>query len=195
VKPVNRKLVEDLGRLAARYPPSDWRALLECLEDETRRNQVRELLLDLQFASSSRPRRPTKARSAKKESRAAIVRDEIRRLRETEPARADFLDDVWMRLRARELLPKMPMVRAFAETVGMKGLEATAREQAVSELMAHLVHVPPESLERSLRETTVDDRQLGEEYERWVRLILGERRGAAEPLPNEHGGTGPGAIG
>lgn len=192
---MNRKLVEDLARLTARYPPGDWRALLECFEDEARRNQVRELLLELQAASRARPRRPTKRRGAKKDSRAATVRDEIKRLRETEPARADFLDDVWTRLRARELLPKMPMVRAFAETVGMKGLETTARDQAVSELMAHLVHVPRESLERSLRATPIEDRQLGEEYERWVRLILGERRTAAEPLPNEDAGSDPGEVG
>ena len=83
-----------------------------------------------------------------------------------------MLDEIWRKLRERELLPTIADVRAFAEAVGRKHLEATRRDQAVTELMEHLVGIPPEALEERMRDTLSSDRQLGEEYEQWVRFIL-----------------------
>jgi hypothetical protein len=87
-----------------------------------------------------------------------------------------MFEDMWTKLRRRELLPTLAAVRAFAEAVGLKELGANRREQAIVELVRQLVAMPSGDLEQMMHQTVVVDRQLGEEYERWVRLIL-HRRG------------------
>jgi hypothetical protein len=79
---------------------------------------------------------------------------------------------MWLKLRSRELLPTMATVRAFTEAAGLKGLESNKREQAVAELIERLVEMPNDDLEQMMRQTVVEDRELGDEYERWVHLIL-----------------------
>jgi hypothetical protein len=94
--------------------------------------------------------------------------------------RADALDQLWSKLRDRELLPTMPMVRTFAAAVGLKGLTSTKRDQAVTELLEQLVGMPLDEVERLMAATVVEDRKLGDEYDRWVRLIIGHPPTGAE---------------
>jgi hypothetical protein len=180
---VNPKLLTDLARLATRYEPKDWEQLAASLDDDVQRGRIRALLLDLAVVSRSRP--PRAVGSGRGTVR---VREALANIRADDPARADFLDGIWLKLRERELLPTIAAVRAFSEAVGSKRIHAARRDQAINELMERLVELPPETLEQRMRETIVD-RKLGQEYEEWVRLILG-RPEAAEGPPNrqdEHG--------
>jgi hypothetical protein len=168
---VNPQLIADLARLAARYGPEEWDQLIQALEDDQRRAELGGVLSELATASRARrERRPPN--DAKRGARAQRVHEELARIRAADPARAELLEDVWLKLRERELLPTLALVRAFAEATGMKGLNSTRREQAVTELMEQIVAMPVEALEQMMRETVVADRKLGEEYERWVSLIL-----------------------
>jgi hypothetical protein len=173
---LNPKLVADLARLAARYPPRDWQCLIEYFEDDRRRAQLGALLRELAATSRARTRDTSKG-VERRPGRAPRVREALDRIRVTDPARANLLEDVWLKLRERELLPTMSTLRAFAEAAGFKGLTSAKREQAVTELMERLIDVPNDALESMTRHAVVEDRKLGEEYERWVQLIL--RRGSA----------------
>jgi hypothetical protein len=175
------RLLVDLARLASKYKPKDWQALAAWLEDD-HREKLRALLHELTVASAegrpkrtARPRRRTQA-----PPRAPKVRETISELRLNDVHRADLLDEIWLKLRERELLPTIADVRAFAEAVGRKHLEATRRDQAVTELMEHLVGMAPDALEERMRDTLSSNRQLGEEYEQWVRFIL---RGTTQATP------------
>lgn len=167
---LNPKLMADLARLTARYPPEDWERLIECLEDRRRRGQVSRLLRELAATSRVRPGRSTGGKRSP--PRTPRLRETLARIRTEDPARADLFDEMWLKLRRRELLPTMATVRAFAEAVGLKGLESSKREQAVAELIERLVEMPSGDLEQMMRQTVVEDRELGKEYERWVHLIL-----------------------
>ena len=90
-----------------------------------------------------------------------------------------MLEDIWVKLRERELLPTIAAVRAFAEAIGSKGIHSTRRDRAVTELMGLLVELRGDSLEQRMRETVVQDRKLGDEYEQWVQMILGRPVGSA----------------
>lgn len=161
----------DLARVAARYSPEEWESLIDAINDEARRAELSAVLKEL--AAASRPRRQRRpAGGVRTPPRAERVRGTLARIREGDAARADLLEDVWLKLRQRELLPTMPLMRAFAEAMGMKGLDAAKREQAVTELMEQIVEIPADALEQMMRDTVVHDRKLGEEYEQWVRLIL-----------------------
>jgi len=101
------------------------------------------------------------------------VRESLAQVRAEDAARADLLEDIWLKLRERELLPTIAAVRVFAQVMGSKGIQSTRRYQAVTELMEQQVALPGDALEHRMRHTVVEDRKLGEEYEEWVRLILG----------------------
>lgn len=167
----NRQLLSDLARLAAKYEPKDWTQLVAWLEDERRRGELRALLLEL--AATSHARRKARPRRVQEPSRASRVRAALAEVRVEDAARADLLEDVWLKLRERDLLPTIGAVRVFAEAMGLKGLKSKRRDQAITELMERLVELPGDALEQRMRQTVVEERKLGEEYEQWVRLILG----------------------
>jgi hypothetical protein len=167
----NPKLLGDLARLAVKYRPKDWEQLAAWLEDEGQRERVRTLLLELALVSQARPKRTR--RRAKRPAPTSRVRVALTQVRAEDGARADLLEDIWVKLRERELLPTIASVRTFAQAMGSKGLQATRRDQAIPELMELLIALPGDSLEERMRQTVVEDRKLGEEYEEWARLILG----------------------
>jgi hypothetical protein len=172
---LNRKLLGDLARLAAKYPPKDWEQLAAWLADESQREQTRALFIELASVSQARRKRPR--RRAKVQAPATRLREALAGIRAEDAARADLLDDLWLKLRERELLPTIAAVRAFGHAIGSKGIESTRRDQAVTELMEQLIEMPGDALEQRMRQTVVEDRKLGEEYEDWVRLILGRTPG------------------
>jgi hypothetical protein len=169
----NRQLVLDLAKLAARYPPEDWQELVDCLEDKLRRKQLTRLLGELAQASRAR-RGPTSGSHT--QSRASRLRQSLVAVRREDPDRADLFEERWKKLRQRDLLPTMGAVRAFADAAGLKGLESTRREQAIPELLSHLIELPVAESEQMMRQTVIHDRKLGDEYASWVRLIL-DRKG------------------
>ncbi|HMJ73392.1 MAG TPA: hypothetical protein VK471_08540 [Solirubrobacterales bacterium] len=166
----NARLVNDLARLVVKYKASDWNRLLDWVDDEKRRAQLRQLLVEL--GGASKEKRRANGPKKRKPSGTKKVREALVRIRKDDADRADLLDDIWLKLRQRELLPTIGSVRAFAEAMGTKGLNATRRDQAVTELMERLLPLPIDALEERMRQTVVEDRSLGDEYERWVGLIL-----------------------
>jgi ribonuclease D len=167
----NKKLLSELARLAAKYKPKDWEELAAWLDDPQRRQTLQTLLHQLAAASGS-SHRPA-PRKKRKVSGVPKVRDELKKLRKKDADRADLLEDIWLKMRRRELLPTLATLRMFAEAMGAKGLRSTRRDQAVTELMELLIKMPSDSLEQRMREVAVQDRGLGDEYGRWVQLILG----------------------
>jgi|tagenome__1003787_1003787.scaffolds.fasta_scaffold20985913_3 hypothetical protein len=167
---LNLKLLSDLARLAAAYEPADFEQLAALLDDRARRNQVRGVLLELAAVSCTR-RTPAKARSGRPGA-VARIRDGLATIRAEDPARGEFLDDIWTKLRNRELLPTLATVRAFADAIGSKGIASSRRDQAVAELMEQIIHLPGDTLEERMRHTIAEERDLGKEYDRWVQLIL-----------------------
>lgn len=167
---INPKLLADLARLVSRYEPEDWVALSRLVRDKDSRESLAVLLDELAQASArQRPR----SRSQKSVS-PINVRDQLAQLRENNSQRASVLNDLWMKLRSRELLADMPSVRAFSEAIGMKMLVSRRRDQAISEIVEYLIPLPDEELQTALSRATIRaDRKFGEEYEKWVTLILG----------------------
>lgn len=86
---------------------------------------------------------------------------------------AKVLEDLWRRLRGRELFPDMGSLRAFAETAGMKEFRPTKREQAITALLRHLIELPLAELRTTLARPVTSTAARTDEYERWVELILG----------------------
>jgi hypothetical protein len=167
----NYKLLSDLARLAAKYRPKDWEQLAAWLDDESQRQRLQTLMTEL--AAVSRAPRKKPARRTKAPAPASRLRKELAKVRREDTRRADLLEDIWLKLRERELLPTTAAVRSFAQAMGSKQATSSRRDQAIIELMHLLIQLPGGALEERMRQTVVTDRKLGEEYEEWVRLILG----------------------
>lgn len=171
-KEINRDLVADLARLARRYPPEDWDAILRWLEDDTRRQQLSSLLHQLSIVSK-RVMPP-----GKREKRPQSIGRLLEETQSTEPAKAELLRDLYRKLLIRELLPTPASLREFTEIAGLKSINTRKREQAVNQLVRQLADLPYDDIAKALEVASTGPRDLGAEYERWVALILG--RGSGE---------------
>jgi len=173
---LNTNLLGELARLASKYEPDEWSALLDAIKDERRRAEVVALLEELATVSGRsrlKPRRGPRKQAGASRVAAGVLRERLAALRETDPTRADVLDGLWVKLRSKELLGDMPSLRAFAEATGIKGLQAPRREQAVHEVVLHLMDLPKADLEHALERASKQRGQaFGQEYERWVNMIM-----------------------
>jgi len=172
-KEINRDLVADLARLARRYPPEDWHAILRWLEDETSRHQLSLLLRELSNVS----KRVVPPR--KREKRSQSIGRLLEEMQSTEPAKAELLRDLHRRLLTRELLPTPASLREFIEIVGLESRNTQKREQATNQLIRQLASLQHDDIEKALQVASTGPRDLGEEYERWVALILGRGSGGS----------------
>jgi len=173
----SQKLLKDIAAIAVRYKPAQWEALAEWLDDPARRGLVQQMLREFAAISREAPK-PSRAKArTSKSPRRSTVRGKIEALRREEPDRADLLEEVWIKLRERELLPTVTAVRSFAGLLGTKKITATRRDKAIDELMCVLLELNEDALEQRMREVVVEDRKLADEYSDWVRLILGRPPG------------------
>jgi CDP-glycerol glycerophosphotransferase (TagB/SpsB family) len=178
---LNGKLIGDLGRLAAKYPSDDWRALLSALNDKESRDQVAALLEEL-ISSSSRQG----TRTVKQSSILPDLRERLEHLNKSEPDRARILNDLWLRLRSKELLPDMPSVRSFAENIGIKELTVKKREQAVPAIVLHLARLAQSDFDSTLASALGGrNADIDEDYGRWVEMILGSGPSGTDGVPDE----------
>lgn len=163
---VNPALIADLGRIARRYPPEDWQALLALLNDESQRGQIVALLEELSEASKqARSRKPGGAKTSTSRL--------LESLKATDPRKAELLRDLRLRLLAGDLLPSLSDLRAFTAALGLEDLpSAKKREQNVNYLVRSLADLPYDHVVQALSRTAASGRDLGEEYERWVSFIL-----------------------
>ena len=164
---VNPALIADLARLARRYPPEDWQALLALLNDESQRGQIVALLEELSEASRH-------IRSRKRAGAKTSTSRLLESLKATHPRKAELLRDLRIRLLAGDLFPSLSDLRAFAAALGVEDLpSARKREQNINHLVRCLADLPYDHVVQALSGTTASRRDLGGEYERWVSFILG----------------------
>jgi hypothetical protein len=167
---IDPRFLKELGRLAQRYPPEQWSLLADLVDDKQARRKMRSVLREMTEASRAGPPRRTSNRGTP--PRAKTLQETIERIAREDPDRAAILDALWAKLRARELMPTMAAVKSFVEAAGLGDLKSSRRDQAVTEVMEYLAELPRQELETVALTPAAHGRHLGEEYDRWVRLIL-----------------------
>ena len=172
----NAQLVGDLARIAGKYPPEEWEALLRILEDPHARGRVTTLLTELMTASRSRVRATPTGTDR--------MRSTLEELRVAEPERAETLNQIWNGLRQKDLAPTMASLRAFAAAVGMKESLASRRDLAVNQVVQYLIATPATELERVVELS--ENSELGSmgDFQSWFELILDKPR-AGEAAPGQ----------
>jgi len=167
---INRDLLLDLARLVRRYEPEDWKSLAAAFGDVDFRQAVISILNSL--AQLARPR---------KSPPGGVKRNRTPRLMETvkiqDPEKYRILSDLRARLTSSSLFSSMGELREFASICGLEIRPGLNRTQVVPRLIEYLASLSRTEIEERLSSRGPQRRDFGAEYERWVEIILGKRKG------------------
>lgn len=166
---INRDLLIDLARLAKKYPSEEWDSIISWLQDEESRKRLLALIQELTEISKKVKGTP------KRGQRASGITRLLDEVREADPQKAELLGEFWRKLQSHEILPTFSTLRMFAEAAGLPIFSAKKREQAVNELIRQFATLPYTNIQNALQKASIAHRDFGEDYERWVSLILGSR--------------------
>ena len=160
-------LVAEIGRLLVEYPKKDWRALAGVLEDRTLIEDI-AVAIDDALARVERSKEKTK-----KERRAKPRMSELARVAREDKSKADILSALKSRLTDKDKAVTLAYIRGFASSLGMKEELASRREQAVNQIIHYLATRTTVEIEAALSAVVPVQQSQGQEFDRWVDLILG----------------------
>ena len=161
-------LVGEIGRLLVEYPEKDWRALANRLRERSLVEDVAAAIDDL--LASDAKRRAKRRTQARRRPREGV----IERVARDDVAKAEKLSALKSRLAGKDKRPPLAHVRSFANSLGMKEELPSRRDQAVNQILQYLSAKTTGEIDDILN-AAISPRQMeGEEYDRWVKLILGE---------------------
>ena len=159
-------LVAEIGRLLVEYPEKDWRALAGGLKD-------RALIEDIATAIDDAMALVERSKEKTKKERAKPRMSELARVAREDKPKAEILSALKSRLTDKDKAVTLAYIRGFASSLGMKEELASHREQAVNQIIHYLATRTTVEIEAALRAVVPVQQSLGQEFDRWVDLILG----------------------
>ena len=160
-------MVAEIGRLFVEYPEEDWRVLARGLREGTLIGDVAEAI-DALLASGGTSQQV--AVEAVSHPRRENV---IARVARDDPAKAEKLFALKSWLTRKDSRPTLAVVRGFAASLGMKEELAKRRDQAVNQIVRHLAAQRTDEIDDIVVAAMPRESVEGQEYDRWVKLILG----------------------
>lgn len=159
-------LVAEIGRLLVEYPERDWRALADSLRD-------RALIEALAAAVDDAVELVERSKEASKKERPRPRVNELARIAREDKSKAAVLLELKSRLTDKAKIVTLADIRGFASVLGMKEKLASRREQAVNQIIHYLATRTTVEIEAALRTAVPVQKTPGQEFDRWVDLILG----------------------
>ena len=160
-------LVAEIARLIVEYPEKDWKALAGRLRD---RALIEDIATAIDDAIALVAKPPKKARKERSKPRMS----ELARVSQEDKAKAEILSALKSRLTDKDKAVTLAYIRGFASSLGMKEELAGRREQAVNQIVHYLATKTTEEIEAVLHTVLPVQQPLGQEFDRWVDLILGD---------------------
>jgi hypothetical protein len=167
---MNLNQLVEMIRVLQRYSKEDWRNLAETLKDDSTRAQLIELAELLSI-----PRRQPKLQMG------AQVRGQNHDFRpllatsSLDKEKLKRLKDLQMGIQNKRIFSSTKELREFALSLGLKLSPKYSRERISHELIEHLASLPANEIESKMLKHQTGQRDYGQEYEKWVNLILGTR--------------------
>ena len=159
-------LAAEIGRLLVEYPEKDWRALAGRLRDRALIEDIAAAIDDAiaLVAKSAEKTRKERPKSRMSERASVSLEDK---------AKAEILSALKSRLTDKDKTVTLAYIRGFASSLGMKEELASRREQAANQIVHYLATKTTEEIEAALHTVLPAQQYLGQEFARWVDLILG----------------------
>ena len=159
-------LVAEIGRLLVEYPEKDWKSLADRLRDRALIDEISKAIDD---AIAEVPKSVEKRKKERPKPRVSV----LARVAQEDKAKAEILSAVKSRLTDKNKTVTLANIRGVASSLGMKEELAKRREQAVNQIVHYLATKSTEEIEVALRMTFPVEQPQGQEFGRWVDLILG----------------------
>ena len=169
-----KSLVSEVARLLVEYPEEDWNALVDRLRD-------RAFLEDLTAAIVDAREVVAKVSEKAKQGRSGPRRSMLAEVARKDKEKAQILSKIKSRLSDRGRIVTLAGLRTFASSLGMKEELANRRSQAVNQIVRYLAGKTTDQIEAALHTSLPDQAREGQEFDRWVDLIIGSR----SPLEGE----------
>ena len=160
-------LVAEIGRLLVEYPEKDWRALANRLKD---RELVEDIAAAIDDALALGAGPVEKTRKVRHPARDSVIAKVAR----VDRAKADRLSALKSRLMDRDARLPFAYIRSFASSLGIKEDLSNRRDQAVNEIVRHLADKTSDEIDGILKTALSSEPAEGQEFDRWVKLILGD---------------------
>lgn len=159
-------LTAEIGRLLVEYPEKDWKALADGLRD-------RALMEDIAAAIDEAMVRVVKSVKKTKKVRRKPGESVLAKVARDDKAKAEMLSALKSRLTDKDQHLPLTYIRRFASSLGMKEQLASRRDQAVNQIVVYLADRTTDEIEDILRTALSPQQAQGQEFDRWVSLILG----------------------
>lgn len=171
---VNPDLLLEVARLLQKYPRKDWQDLLAALRDDSSMRTFEELA---ETMASPRLRRsiPTQIRTRTRGTRPPSVTVLLQRLRQSDPQKAEMLSQFRTLALGRQIFQSTTDLRNFAHATGLKLSNDVEREKVVSDLVRAMASMTNDEIRNRLSSLSAQSENLSEDYERWVKIILGKK--------------------
>ncbi|MDE0712016.1 MAG: hypothetical protein OXH60_07765 [Rhodospirillales bacterium] len=130
----------------------------------------------------------TKSVEKTKKKRRRVRESLLTRIAREDKVKAEILSAIKSRLTNKDKTLALAEIRQFATSLGMKEELAVRRNQAANQIVRHLATKSTEEIEAALHTTLPEHQPPGEEFGRWVELILGSDTKTGQPKnPDENG--------
>ena len=165
-------LVSEIARLFVEYPEKDWKALADRIRD-------RAFIEDLSAAIGEALVVVAESAEKTKKGRSRSDRSILLEVARKDKVKAAILSELKLRLTDKDEFVALEHVRAFASSLGMKEELSNRRDRAVNQIVRYLAGKETGEIETALQAALLRQAHQGQEFYRWVELILGR------PLPQE----------
>ena len=154
-------LKQQIGLLVQHFGAEKVRVALEQItigsDEEAKKPPRRPVSVD------ARPTRPN-------------VADALELIRETDLEKHRLLNEFYICLKDRRILPESEDIRHFAQLIGIKEINAKSRKEMVPKLMRFLLEQPTEQLRIHLpNAATISERQRQQGFSVLTDKLLGEK--------------------
>lgn len=159
-------LVAEIARLLVEYPERDWRALVDRLRDPT---LIGEIATAIDDAVSAAKRSTGKTKKERRGPRVNVLAEVARK----DEAKAEILAALNSRLNDKDQAVTLAYIRDLATSLGMKEELTVGRQQAINQILSYLATKTTDEIESALKTALSMQQPQGQEFDRWVDLILG----------------------
>ena len=161
-------LVSEIARLLVEYPQKDWNALVGRIRNRPFLEDLAAAIDDTMEVMETVAENREKGRPR---SRGRIL-DEVAR---EDQEKAEILSRLKLQLTDKDQFVTLAHIRGFASSLGMKEELANRRNQAVNQIVRYLASKRTDEIATALQAALAEQAQQGQEFHRWVDLILGSR--------------------
>jgi aspartokinase len=172
---VNPELLLEVARLARKYPTGDWRNLLAVLKDDSSLKTLVELAETMSQPRTSK-RLSILSGDTHPTTRQAPVTTLLRKIGTENQEKAEVLKKFRTLAVSRQLFESTSDLRDFAISLGLKVSNNEDRERVTNDLIRMMSGMETSELTEKLSSFTVIKSNLSQDYERWVKIILGKQK-------------------